>query len=694
MENCIKLNDPDYEQGDENTINGTANDDTLVGTTLNDTISGGAGDDLIEGDGNHQIVDGINNSFEFHEDFNQGGGGWGLFEEVDGWKRPDGSPWIELQQSGTVGTASHGNTVLELDSTANATIYRDISGLDPNMHFTLTFDYSPRPGVNKASNGIEVYWDGVLIFSARENGRKLSDFDWTTVTLEVPVTDTDARLEFRGTGRSDSYGMTIDNIQLTGELSDFDPVEQGGDDFLDGGAGDDVILGGSGNDAIVGGEGADQIDGGAGDRDIVSFEGSKAGVTVNLHTGLGSGGEAEGDTYTNVEFVHGSTHNDTLIGDNGTNRLVGHNGDDHLIGGAGNDWLIGGRGADLLDGGAGIDTAEYDWSTSGVTVNLAAGTGEGGYADGDVLQNIENLSGSFYNDRLTGDSGSNRLNGSKGDDRLDGGGGDDILIGGEGADLLIGGSGNRDVADYSEASSAIAVDLAVGGHLGEAEGDRFDGVEYVYGSNFDDLIIGDAGTNRLVGNDGDDRLVGGGGNDIFLGGAGADTIDGGEGNRDALDFRDGTAGIGVDLQTGGFAGEAAGDRYVSIEYVYGSQYDDVIIGETGANRLMGYGGDDRIDGGAGNDYIFGMGGNDQLTGGTGADVFVFKDAFDQDVITDFEAGAGRTDRLWLDLDGIAGMDDLIISDTDDGVIIEVGGYGSVMLEDVEAAQLHPDDFIF
>lgn len=693
MDNCAKLNDPEYLHGDENIISGTPESDTVSGTTQNDTIIAGSGDDVIIGDAGFQNVDSINNSFEFHENFNQGSG-WGLFEEVDGWKRPDDAPLIELQNSGTVGTASDGNTVLELDSTANSTVYRDISGLDPDMTFTLSFDYSPRPGVGRNSNGIEVYWDGELIFSAKANGRRLSDFDWTTVTLNVPVTDSDARLEFRGTGKSDSLGMTIDNISLKGEAATFDPVSDGGDDLLDGGAGDDNIEGGAGNDVIIGGEGADTIDGGTGERDIASFEESASGVTVNLETGVGIGGDAEGDTYVNIEYVHGSTHDDVLIGDDGINRLVGHDGNDELYGGNGNDTLVGGRGADILNGGAGTDTADYDWSTTGVNVNLSTGIGQGGYAEGDMLFDIENLHGSFFDDVLTGDAGTNRLNGFKGNDILNGGAGNDTLIGGQGADELNGGAGSQDVADYSSASEAVVVDLINGGTGGEADGDTYSGIEYVYGSNFDDTIYGNASNNRIVGNEGDDTLFGGDGNDVFVGGMGADTIDGGAGSRDTLDFRNATTGVGLSLEAGGYSGEATGDTYTNIEYVYGSNYGDDITGDGNANRLIGYAGDDIIKGGGGNDYIIGMLGNDTMTGGDGADVFLFKDSFEADTITDFEAGAGRTDRLWLDLDGINTMSDLTITDTADGTLIEVGEYGSILLEDVSSTDLHPDDFIF
>ncbi len=73
---------------------------------------------------------------------------------------------------------------------------------------------------------------------------------------------------------------------------------------------------------------------------------------------------------------------------------------------------------------------------------------------------------------------------------------------------------------------------------------------------------------------------------------------------------------------------------------------------------------------------------------------MYKSLFGDDVITDFEAGVGRTDRIWLDLDGITAMADLNITDTALGANVEVGGYGNILLENVLASDLASDDFIF
>ncbi|WP_420103377.1 cadherin domain-containing protein, partial [Bosea sp. (in: a-proteobacteria)] len=131
-----------------------------------------------------------------------------------------------------------------------------------------------------------------------------------------------------------------------------------------------------------------------------------------------------------------------LVGDVQGETLVGTSGNDRLVGGIGNDSLEGGGGADQLIGGADIDTAVYSHSSAGVTVDLGAGTGQNGEAQGDTLSGIENVIGSDYADTLTGDGGANRLVGGAGDDSLTGGGGNDTLIGGAGADFMSGGAGD------------------------------------------------------------------------------------------------------------------------------------------------------------------------------------------------------------------------------------------------------------
>jgi len=119
----------------------------------------------------------------------------------------------------------------------------------------------------------------------------------------------------------------------------------------------------------------------------------------------------------------------TVIGTNIADPLQGTNANDIILGLGGDDIITGHAGADYLNGGQGFDRASYLQSSTGVSVSLESGTGFGGTAEGDVLDNIEGLYGSHYNDTLTGDAGSNRFDGFDGDDLLKGGGGADELLG-------------------------------------------------------------------------------------------------------------------------------------------------------------------------------------------------------------------------------------------------------------------------
>ncbi|MGV3553050.1 calcium-binding protein [Rhizobium sp.] len=134
-----------------------------------------------------------------------------------------------------------------------------------------------------------------------------------------------------------------------------------------------------------------------------------------------------------------------------------------------------------------------------------------------------------------------------------------------------------------------------------------------------DLVIGSADDNTLeTGNGkdflyglaGDDELVGGAGNDRLNGGNGADTLDGGKG-LDFASYKLATSGVIAALD-GSVANtmSAAGDIYISIEGLIGSDHADelygndarnIIEGRGGADILVGWGGDDVLDGGKGKD---------------------------------------------------------------------------------------------
>ncbi|MGL4965429.1 MAG: calcium-binding protein [Inquilinus sp.] len=581
--------------------------------------------------------------------------------------------------------------------------------------------------------------------------------------IDIPLaTDDSDYIEGRGGNDLVFAGGGADDVR--GDVGNYTPggddeLRGGlGDDFLHGFTGNDLLFGEAGDDLLSGGAGADTLDGGAG-IDRVSY-GGFAAVTVSLSTHMVSGGDAEGDVLLNIEEVVGTQFNDVLSAAAEGSRLDGWIGDDTLSGGSGDDVLIGGDGDDLvfpgegqdfIIGGAGIDTADFGLLTSGVSEVLDNGDGSSGGPGGDFLFGVENLSGTnagdglFGNDQdnvlsgrdggdwlsgnagedsLSGEGDNDRLYGDDGDDTLNGGDGDDFLDGGDGADHLAGGAG-IDTLDYAGASSMTVnlTTLTVSG--GEGTGDVISAdIENINGSSMGDTLTGSAVANVLDGNDGsdtlagragDDVLVGDFGDDVLRGGAGADRLDGGAGT-DLASYFDSHTGVAINLATkSATGGDAAGDTFVSVENLSGSQGSDALVGDDRANLLQGWNGndvltgadgDDTLNGGDGDDLLHGGDGEDHLSGGAGIDTIDYAgtavvwanlttlivSGFDR-ISADIENinGSSSDDMLTgsavtnvLDgnegsdtLDGLAG-DDTLFGDLGDDVLL--GGAGADRLD--------------
>ena len=446
-------------------------------------------------------------------------------------------------------------------------------------------------------------------------------------------------------------------------------------DTLVGGSGIDRLDGAEGDDVLQGGAGADRLDGGTG-SDTAVYHSSNAAVTVDLGSGTLTGGHAEGDDIVNVENIEGSDYDDVLTGDSNANRLYG---------GEGNDVLEGGDGIDRLDGGPGVDTVSYENSSEGILVNLLFNKGSRNYYNdrSEEIVNIENVIGSEYWDSIRGDSGENDLYGRAGNDDLNGGAGNDRLFGEDGedelwgltgADRLDGGDG-ADIAVYWASDAAVTVNLEDGtGQGGHAEGDVLVAVENLWGSDHDDTLSGDSGANRLYGGRGDDDLRGNSGDDVLEGDIGADRLDGGPG-LDTVSYSLSNEAVTVKLGEGVIeGGHAEGDTFVSIEGIEGSSYDDILAGDSGANRLSGGYGDNVLE------------------GGDGPDQFIFDWVNGDDTILDF---TDNEDLIDLSATDLSGFDALILSSDSNGVTIHMTtSGGSIFLEGFDIANLDASDFLF
>ncbi|MDE2378885.1 cadherin-like domain-containing protein [Bradyrhizobium sp.] len=269
--------------------------------------------------------------------------------------------------------------------------------------------------------------------------------------------------------------------------------------------------------------GNDSITGNGNTR--ISYSNATAAVTVTFTAGSwtgttsGGSGTATGDasvgadTFSGVSSVLGSSYNDVFTGSNNP---------------SGSSEEFGGRGGnDLIDGQGGFDRAFYnnDGAASGIQVDMASGTviGDPIATGTDTLRSIEAVRGTNFADTYVATGfGSGSLNaGSNGTfNEFEGLGGNDTITG----------NGNTRIS-FLSALDGVTVDLQAGTASGTAADDvagvgvdSFTGVNAARGSNFADVISGDANANTLEGRDGDDRLNGRGGADILTGGNGADTF--------------------------------------------------------------------------------------------------------------------------------------------------------------------------
>src|SRR4051812_31652689 len=442
-----------------------------------------------------------------------------------------------------------------------------------------------------------------------------------------------------------------------------------GGDSLYGGAAADVINGLNGNDTLKGFGGADRLDGGNG-IDTVFYGDSTAGVGINLATGRGVGGSAQGDTLISIENVFGSNFNDTLTGTSGANQLHGQDGNDVIKGGGGNDFLDGGNGHDILvssiwdastlDGGAGDDT----FKGSGASDVLIGGSGSD-TADfshmsfvtitlGDPIPywagsedphaqfiSIENLTGAPGQNVLVGNGESNVLRGQAGQDNLIGGGGADIMYGGTDNDHYYVDNAGDVVREYVGEGTFDVVwtntsyTLTAGSEI-----EQFNVADHnsttainLTGNEFNNIINGNEGDNVINGGAGADRMNGWGGNDTYI-------VD----NPGDFLFENGDIHSTPQNESQGFD-----TVLTSVSFNVGL-YSEIevlqAIGSANVN-LTGSLDNNRIIGNSGTNIIDGSYGKDTLTGGGGLDVFIWSNVneiglfnFDPDIVTDLNRAEG------------------------------------------------------
>lgn len=605
-------------------LTGSAYNDTLVGNSGVNTIDGGDGNDILEGMGGADVL--------------IGGAGVNT---------------ASYQDAGVAVIASLATPSSNTGDAAGDT-YTQIQNLTGSDFNDMLIGNA---NINTLNGGL-----GDDILEGMDGTDNLIGGSGNnTASYSHANTGVLASLGNAGLNTGEAAGDSYTQIQnLTGS---------GFNDTLIGDGNVNILSGSLGNDVLQGMGGADVLNGDAG-IDTASYVDASTFVAASLTTGLAgfnSAGDASGDIFNSIENLTGSNYNDNLIGDINANTLNGSAGDD-VLEGMGE--------ADVLIGGAGSNTASYEHSAIGVIASLENAGINTGDALGDSYTQIQNLTGSAFNDNLVGDANNNILNGGAGDDILEGMGGIDTLNGGAGIDT----------ASYTHATAFVAASLTTGltgfTSAGDAAGDIFNSIENLTGSNYTDTLIGDGAANTLSGSGGDDVLEGMGGADILAGGTGNNTAS----------YEHAAIGLTVSLTNSALnTGDAAGDVFTNIQNITGSAFADNLSGDGSSNIL---------NGGAGDDVLEGLGNADILNGGSGTDTATYASATTF-VTASLTAGlvgfsssgdaGGDVYNSIENLTGSNGNDTLIgnnfITGVSSGVNVLSGGVGDDTLEGMGGADV-------
>lgn len=138
------------------------------------------------------------------------GAGYVILPSYEGWTANPflaGVNGIEVQYNNVAGLAFSGPNLVELDAGGNSTMERGITA----GNYTLTFQYSARPGIGLASNGIDVLLNGSSIFNV--SGAGGSGTSWALQTVNFTAFGP-GTLSFSAIGTSDSLGGYLDDINL------------------------------------------------------------------------------------------------------------------------------------------------------------------------------------------------------------------------------------------------------------------------------------------------------------------------------------------------------------------------------------------------------------------------------------------------------------------------------------------------
>jgi VCBS repeat-containing protein len=474
------------------------------------------------------------------------------------------------------------NASVAENSPAN-TVVGALSAIDPDVGDTATFTLTNDAGGLFAISGGNLVATGPLNYEqatshqvtvrATDSGGLTFDATLTIATTNVNEAPTDISLSNATLPQGTPVGTVVGALSATdpdaGDTATFSLVNDDGGQFAV-----------SGGNLVVAGALS------AGPQQVTVRDTDGGGLTF--------------DKIIAINVNSGAL----VVGTAGPDILTGTVSDDTIQGLGGNDKLQGLAGNDILDGGQGFDRAIYTDATSGITVNLAAGTVTGG-SGSDTLIHVESIVGSDFADTINtaGFSGDSGIAGNPlGLNEIEGRGGNDTIV----SDVNSQGALLTRIS-YVSAAAGVTVDLATGTAHGTAAGDVAGvGTDTLVGSGFGD-VIGSAFADSLLGTNNASGTV-----EIFDGRAGNDTLNG-RGGFDRADYAldpATTSGITVNLAAGTVVGDSSigTDTLLSIESVRGTNFADSF-------NATGFAGNSTNAGSNGTFNEFnGMGGNDTITG--------------------------------------------------------------------------------
>ncbi len=604
-------NDQLYGYATNDSINGGYGNDALYGSAGDDTLKGGNGADTLYGGDDRDSLQGNDSNDTLYGEAGD--------DTLDGGAGRDYLSGGAGADTYVFGKGSGQDTVFNPDGDAvgtNAdTILLGAGIFTTDVRLTRqSDDLLIRLNGTDDSLRVQSYFNNDGASSYVVENLKFADgkvWDYATVKAKLSTEVPPASITVNGTAANEKISGGVGNDTLVGDW---------GNDTLDGGLGDDTLNGGLGNDTYLFGKGSgkdvisaydsmenklDVIELGAGvlttdvvlkreDRDLVlSVNGTTDALRVS-----GFFYKNGTDRYQQVEQIKfaGGTIWDinaikarVLSPTNDDDTIYGYDDtSDALSGLAGDDALYAGIGDDTLDGGAGNDTLDGGYGSD--TYLFGRGSGR------DVIDAFDMWDGNL--DVISLGAGVSTT---------------DVLLKREVSDLVLSIKGTTDtlrVRSYFNRDYEVDQIKFAGGTIWDVDAVKArvlvatndNDTIYGYptsgtlsGLTGDDAIYGSGGNDTLDGGDGDDSLYGGNGGDVIRGGAQNDTLDGGGGN-------------------------------------------DALQGQGGDDELYGSWGDDTLDGGAGNDTLYGAEGNDTYMFGRGSG---------KDVITPFDATAGKLDVIQL-----------------------------------------------